>query len=41
MKGQAADINCGSVEKNRTFFDWLVQHKDEFEIDQLIDESNY
>lgn len=41
MKGQAADINCGSVEKNREFFNWLVNHKDEFEIDQLIDESKF
>ena len=41
MNGQAADINCGSVEKNREFFNWLVNHKDEFEIDQLIDESKF
>ena len=41
MKGQAADINCGSVEKNREFFNWLVQHKDEFEFDQILDEYGY
>lgn len=41
LKGQAADINCGSVEKNREFFNWLVQHKDEFEFDQILDEYSY
>lgn len=40
-KGQAADINLGSTEKNRDFFIWLEQHKDEIEFDQLIDESHY
>lgn len=41
LKGQAADINLGSVEKNREFFNWLVQHKDEFEFDQILDEYGY
>lgn len=41
LKGQAADINLGSVEKNREFFNWLACHKDEIEFDQLIDESKY
>ncbi len=41
LKGQAADINLGSVEKNRAFFNWLACHKDEIEFDQLIDESKY
>lgn len=41
LKGQAADINLGSVEKNRAFFNWLVCNKDEVEFDQLIDESHF
>lgn len=40
-KGQAADINLGSTDKNRDFFIWLEQHKDEIEFDQLIDEAKY
>ena len=38
LKGQAADINLGSVEKNRAFFNWCQFNAD---FDQLIDESNY
>lgn len=41
LKGQAADINLGSVEKNRAFFNWLACNKDEVEFDQLIDESYF
>lgn len=41
LKGQAADINLGSVEKNRAFFNWLVCNKDNIEFDQLIDEQQY
>lgn len=41
LKGQAADINLGSVEKNRAFFNWLACNKDEVEFDQLIDESHF
>lgn len=36
LKGQAADINLGSVEKNRAFFDWCRNNAD---FDQLIDEK--
>lgn len=38
LKGQAADINLGSVEKNRAFFNWCQFNAD---FDQLIDESKY
>lgn len=38
LKGQAADINLGSVEKNRAFFNWCQFNAD---FDQLIDEANY
>lgn len=38
LKGQAADVNLGSVEKNRAFFNWCQFNAD---FDQLIDESNY
>lgn len=41
LKGQAADINLGSVEKNQAFFNWLVCNKDDIEFDQLIDESHF
>lgn len=41
MKGQAADINLGSVEKNRAFFDWCCANIKNLPIDQLIDESDY
>ena len=41
MKGQAADINLGSVEKNRAFFNWCNDNKDTLEFDQIIDEYNY
>ena len=41
MKGQAADINLGSVEKNRAFFNWLVCNKDNIDFDQIIDEKQY
>ena len=41
MKGQAADINLGSVEKNRAFFNWCQDNINDLPIDQLIDESNY
>lgn len=41
LTGCAADINLGSVEKNRTFFDWLVNNKEVIIWDQLINESNY
>lgn len=36
LKGQAADINLGSVEKNRAFFNWC---RDNADFDQLIDEK--
>ena len=41
MKGQAADINLGSVEKNRAFFNWCQDNINDLPIDQLIDESRY
>ena len=41
LKGQAADINLGSTEMNRAFFNWLACNKDEVEFDQLIDESHF
>ena len=41
MKGQAADINLGSAEKNRAFFNWLVCNKDNIDFDQIIDEKQY
>ena len=40
-KGQAADINLGSVEKNRAFFNWCCDNIKDLPIDQLIDESHY
>ena len=40
-KGQAADIQLGSVEKNRAFFNWCQCNINDLPIDQLIDESNY
>lgn len=41
MKGQAADINLGSVEKNRAFFNWCQANINDLPIDQLLDESHY
>lgn len=41
MKGQAADINLGSIEKNRAFFNWCQDNINDLPIDQLIDESKY
>ena len=41
LNGQAADINLGSTEKNRAFFNWLACNKDSVEFDQLIDESHF
>lgn len=41
MKGQATDINLGSVEKNRAFFNWCQDNINDLPIDQLIDESKY
>lgn len=41
LKGRAADINLGSVEKNRAFFNWVVCNRDEINFDQLIDESHF
>ena len=41
VKGQAADINLGSIEKNRAFFNWLVCNKDNIDFDQIIDEKQY
>ena len=41
MKGQAADINIGSVEKNRAFFNWCQANINDLPIDQLLDESHY
>lgn len=38
LRGQAADINLGSVEKNRAFFNWCSLNAD---FDQLIDESHF
>lgn len=38
LKGQAADINLGSTELNRAFFNWCQFNAD---FDQLIDESKY
>ena len=33
MKGQAADINLGSVEKNREFFNWCKANINDLPID--------
>ena len=33
MKGQAADINLGSVEKNRAFFNWCQANINDLPID--------
>ena len=41
VKGQAADINLGSVEMNRAFFNWCQANINDLPIDQLIDESHY
>lgn len=41
LKGRAADINLGSVEKNRAFFNWVVCNRENIEFDQLIDESHF
>ena len=41
LKGQAADVNLGSTEKNRAFFNWVVCNRDEIIFDQLIDESHF
>ena len=41
MKGQAVDINLGSIEKNRAFFNWCQANINDLPIDQLIDESHY
>lgn len=40
-KGQAVDINLGSIEANRGFFNWCETNINELPIDQLIDESHY
>ncbi len=40
-KGQAVDINLGSVEMNRDFFNWCCANIKNLPIDQLIDESHY
>lgn len=40
-KGCAADINLGSIEKNREFFNWCQANINNLPIDQLIDESHY
>lgn len=40
-KGQATDINLGSVEMNRDFFNWCCANIKNLPIDQLIDESHY
>ncbi len=41
LKGQAADINLGSIEKNRAFFNWVSCNKDKIDFDQLLDEYGY
>ena len=41
LKGQAADINLGSIEKNRAFFNWLSFNKDDIDFDQVLDEYGY
>lgn len=41
LKGQAADVNLGSTEKNRAFFNWCSCNKDDVNFDQLIDESHF
>lgn len=33
MKGQAADINLGSTEKNRAFFNWCQANINDLPID--------
>lgn len=40
-KGCAADINLGSIEKNRAFFNWCCVNIKNLPIDQLIDESHF
>ena len=39
--GNAVDVNLGSVEKNRAFFNWVVYNKEDIEFDQCIDEAKY
>ena len=41
LKGQAADINLGSTERNFAFFNWCKANINDLPIDQLIDESKY
>lgn len=41
VKGEASDINLGSIEKNRAFFNWCSANIKRLPIDQLIDESHY
>lgn len=41
LKGQAADINLGSIEKNRAFFNWLSMHRENLDFDQVLDEYGY
>lgn len=39
--GNAVDVNLGSIEKNRAFFNWVVCNRENIEFDQLIDESHF
>ena len=40
MKGQAADITCGSPAANKKLFDWIVNQSG-INYDQIIDEKGY
>lgn len=39
--GNAVDVNLGSIEKNRAFFNWIVCNREDIEFDQCIDEAKY
>ena len=40
MKGQAADISCGSPAANKKLFDWIINQSG-INYDQIIDEKGY
>jgi hypothetical protein len=40
MKGQAADITCGSPAANKKLFDWIINQSG-INYDQIIDEKGY
>lgn len=40
MRGQAADISCGSPAENKKLFDWIIKQSG-INYDQIIDEKGY